>query len=384
MVRLWILLLLTPCLGMAQPSLLNEAIFAYEEGDYPQTIQTLAALIEADGAVPAHLLPRAHFYLAQAYWQAYQQPELSRNYPEALLRAYNHLTAAERLDLTGRYSEMSKPAFRLLMPAMYDAGCQVYNRGDYALAVRYFNRIHQLQGGRHDVLLARGYAQWQLGDTNQAVNSWQRAIDRAPLKVRESDPDESLVRAYAMIVHARSSWGQVSAARTLLAEAYRRFPRHPLLREAETALYLNHNTLRQKGKEHFANELRLHPKDKALQLSYARFLYYQGDTTEAVFRFFKYLENNPDDPAANRFLSAHYIHMAKAIIDQPLSQSQFPDANARQNAIIENLLEALPYLNHLHKLEPEEKFWAEQLVAVTEYLQLPQAKGFRKELRKYR
>lgn len=384
MYRLLWLLLFCPSWLFGQQNLLSEGILAYETGAYANSIRTLAALIEAQGALPAYELPKAHFYLSQSYWEAYQQANLRSNYPEALLRAYNHLTAASRLDLTGHYQEMSQLAIEQLLPSMLEGGIAAYNRGDFSLAARYFSRVHQLQPRLFEAHLNEGYAQWQLGDSLKAVNSWQRALDLSPKPTQVVVGEESLISAYAMLIHTYSQWGQVSRARGILAEANQRFMRHPLLREAELDLYLSHPGQLPNGRQHFQDQLRQYPKEEALQVAYARYLYYQQDTAEAMLQFYKIIQNYPNQLVANRFLSAYYLWQARALIDQPAGRLQEGEQKARRDKILDHLLEALPYLKKLHELEPDEKFWLEELVAVTEYIQLPQADSYRKALRQFR
>lgn len=58
--------------------------------------------------------------------------------------------------------------------------------------------------------------------------------------------------------------------------------------------------------------------------------------------------------------------------------------NKQEESILKNLLEALPYLSLLHQEDPNRIEWLEHLIAIADYLQLPQAKEYRKELRKLR
>lgn len=386
MYRIYLLLFcLLPVLSVAQAESdpLTEGVLAYEKGDYPESIQLLASLIETENQIPAYQLPRAHFFLSQAYWKVHQEASLRNTYPEALLRAYNHLTAAKRLDLTGRYQTMSDLAIASLLPAMLQAGKQAYNRGDYPLSIRYFNRIHQLQPNNFEAVLARGYAQWQTGDSLKAVNSWQRAIRLSPKPSTPQVGDSTLVQAFVQLVKAYSQWGQVSRAKELLLEAKQRYLPHPDLQEAELAMYLQHPVQLANGRQHFQELADRNPKNEDIRFNYARYLFYSGDTSEAVVQLYRIVQRNDQNLEATRFLASHYVQQAHDLMERTRQAADFGQ-DSRKDAISDQLLEAIPFLKILHEAEPTEAFWLEELIAIGEYVGLPELENYREKLQQIR
>ncbi|MEL7533299.1 MAG: tetratricopeptide repeat protein [Bacteroidota bacterium] len=371
-----------PCLLWAQNDILRQGIYAYEQQDYPEAIRTLSSLIESNRSLSEGELPQAHFYLAQSYWQASRNLKYKPDYPQALLRAYNHLVAAQRLDRATRYTQACKTTITLLLPALYEAGTEAYNRKDYALASRYFDRSHQLEPNKYEFLMAKAYAQWQMQDSVSALNSWQKVVENPPIKLLPEQENE-FAQAYAMIIHTRSAWGQFTQARDVLHQAFTQYPNHPSLIEAELDIYLSHRSLQENGERHFQDQIRKNPNNLDWKRAYARYLFYTDKTDKAVQQFEYIQKVEPDHDMANRFLAAHYVSKAKAMLDQ-LSNTSGEERSAQQEKILEALLESLPYLSKLHDEDPERVEWLEHLIAVSEYLDLAKAKVYRKELRKLR
>ena len=371
-----------PSLLCGQNAYLSQGIFAYEQSDYPEAIRTLSSLIESNTSLSEGELPQAHFYLAQAYWQAARDQKFKEDYPQALLRAYNHLVAAQRLDRSTRYTQACNTTITLLLPALYEAGTEAYNRKDYALASRYFDRSYQLQPESYESLMARAYAQWQMQDSVSALNSWQKVVENPPIKLLPEQADE-FAHAYAMIVHTRSAWGQFTQARDILHQAFTEYPNNPSLIEAELDIYLSHSNLQENGERHFQEQIRKNPTNLDWKRAYARYLFYTDNKEKAIQQFENIQRLEPDHEMANRFLAAHYVSQARMMLDQ-LSNSTGDERSAQQEKILEALLESLPYLSKLHEEDPDRIEWLEHLIAVSEYLDLAKAKLYRKELRKLR
>ncbi|MEM6345024.1 MAG: tetratricopeptide repeat protein [Bacteroidota bacterium] len=381
--RLSILLFcLLPSLLWGQNAYLSQGIYAYEQGDYPESIRTLSSLIESNADLSGGELPKAHFYLAQSYWQAANNVKYKQDYPQALLRAYNHLVAAQRLDRSTRYTQACNATITLLLPALYEAGTEAYNRRDYALASRYFDRSYQLEPQKYESLMAKAYAQWQMQDSVSALKSWQEVVENPPIKLLPEQLNE-FAHAYAMIVHTRSAWGQITQARDVLHQAFMQYPNHPSLIEAELDIYLSHPAIQQNGERHFQEQIRKNQDNLDWKRAYARYLFYTGETEKAIQQF-EYIQRlEPDHEMANRFLASHYVSQAKKMLDQ-LGNSTGEERSAQQEKILEALLESLPYLSKLHEEDPERIDWLEHLIAISEYLDLAKAKVYRKELRKIR
>lgn len=373
---------LLPCLLWGQNDLLIQGIYAYEQQDFPEAIRTLSSLIESKSQLSEGELPKAHFYLAQSYWQAAGNIKYREDYPQALLRAYNHLVAAQRLDRSNRYTKACNTTITLLLPALYEAGTLAYNQKDYALASQYFDRSHQLEPDKYESIMAKAYAQWQLKDSVSALNSWQKVVENPPIKFLPEQENE-FAQAYAMIIHTRSAWGQITQAREVLHQAFTQYPNHPSLIEAELDIYLSHNSLQENGERHFKDQIKRNPTNLDWKRAYARYLFYQGNTDQAIQQFEYINKLEPDHEMANRFLAAHYVSEARRMLDN-LGTSSGAERSAKQEEILEALLEALPYLAKLHDEDPERIEWLEHLIAVSEYLDLAKAKVYRKELRKIR
>lgn len=376
------LLLCFPSLVWGQNNLLVQGIYAYEQANYPEAIRTLSSLIESQSLLLNEELPKAHFYLAQAYWQATADDKIKDDYPQALLRSYSHLIAAQRLDKTSRYTQACNATITLLLPALYKAGTKAYNRQKYLLASQYFDRSYQLEPHKYEALFAKAYAQWQLKDSVSALNSWQLAVNNPPVKYLPEQENE-FAQAYAMIVHTRSAWGQVTQAREVLHHAFTRYPNHPSLIEAELDIYLSHLSLQKNGARHFQEQVARNKDNLDWRRAYARYLYYQGDVEQAIMQFEQIQRLEPNHDMANRFLASYYVSIAKQLLDQ-LNRASGAERSAKQELILEALLESLPYLSKLHQEDPQRIEWLEHLIAVSEYLDLAKAKAYRKELRKIR
>ncbi|MEL6589342.1 MAG: tetratricopeptide repeat protein [Bacteroidota bacterium] len=378
---LWACCLL-PSLLLGQGTMLYQGISAYEQENYPEAIRTLSTLIEAKLPFEGGQLSQAHFYLAQAYWQVSQEAKFSQDYPQALLRAYNHLTAAKRLDKVQRYQTACETTTSLLLPALYEAGTQAYNRGDYELASQYFDRTYQLTPSKKEALLAKGYALWQIHDSVSAVKCWEKATVQKPIRMLQPQIDQ-YASALAQVVHARSSWGQVSQARETLQRAFNQYPNHPQLIEADLDLFLSHPDILTNGQKHFQDQVDRNEGNLDWKAALAHYHYYRGNTMEAISLFEQIQRQDSDHDSSNRFLASHYVSAAKSLLDG-LAPLRGEARENQQEAILQNLLESLPYLSQLHENDPERLLWLEQLIAISEYLDLSKAKAYRKELRKIR
>ncbi|MEZ4829993.1 MAG: tetratricopeptide repeat protein [Bacteroidia bacterium] len=194
----------SPVWSQSETAGLAAGISAYQQGNYESAIRMLARIIESEGPESKSKIPEAHFYISQAYYQVSLDPALAAVYPDALLRAYNHLMASRDTDVPGAgYQRIADAALEVLWPAIYNTAVEAYNLKNYDRAVVFFAKARQINPRFFAAALNQGYSHWQVGDTLAAIKSWQKSLELYQI-VKSSESREVMQSTLLMLANAYS------------------------------------------------------------------------------------------------------------------------------------------------------------------------------------
>ncbi|MEZ4776064.1 MAG: hypothetical protein R3D00_23005 [Bacteroidia bacterium] len=364
---------------VAQPEAptLVSGIKAFQQEDYETSIRILAKLIEDEGPVSKINLPEAHFYLAQAYYQISKDPVKAAIYPEALLRAYNHLMASKNTDSPGSgYQRIADVALEVLWPAIYNTGVDAYNQQDFNRAVVFFSKARQINPRFFESALNQGYAHWQVGDTLAAIKSWQKSLELYRI-LKNDENQRTLETTLLMLAGAYSQRNMPEEARAFLLEGMALFPGRYAFHEAEIVLYNLHENLPPGPENRFREIIHENPYDISAKLALAKHLENSGNHASALKLFEEIISQKPVHFEANLHVASYYINQAIALETQNKSTRE-----ALPPAFHANLEKAVPCLKVLHEAQPDNTEWLRQLATSTQILGLEEAESYRKLLKK--
>ena len=350
-----------------------DGIQLYQDGTYDDAIGLLSSLIEAKVGIPKADLPAAHYFLAQAYMEADLAPELKDRYPTGLLKAYNHLLASASLDTSGQFASLIQESTELLSHSLYQEGARSYNREDYGRAISFLTVVGKLQPGASDWQLTRGYSFVQAADTVEAIDTWQRLVDRYMELKLDADAEVGVDRAFALIADMKQKKGSPSMALRAIRTGQLQFPDSEILRQAEISLYRSFPGLLadETGKLNLSYENQ--PRELPARVAYAGLLEEIGHTELALEIYQGVLIEDSLNYRANLSLAAHYLNEAVSIKEE-IENLNEPDSitHPLKQVMIFYLQNAYPHFLRLHKLEPQEEEFLHRLWAISHYLDLPQ------------
>ncbi|MDX2247681.1 MAG: tetratricopeptide repeat protein [Bacteroidia bacterium] len=379
MIKISIPIVLGLCMGVnifAQSDIpsLSSGIGAFEQEDYETTIRVLARLIETENAISETHLPEAHFYLAQAYYQVSQNPEKAPLYPEALLRAYNHLMASKATSTQeSRYRKMTDVALEVLWPAIYNTGVEAYNQKDFNRAVVFFSKTRQINPWFFEAALNQGYSHWQLGDTLAAIKSWNKSLELYRISPKE-EHQIVIQETLLTLAGAYSERRLPVEAKNFLTEGETLFPGKYAFHEAEIILYTQHPNLQPGPDQRFLQMVSDNPYDLSAKMALAHQLETSGDSAAAANLFQEIISQKPQHFEANRHLAAYHIRQAIQVQNQANPQESLP------TSFYNHLEKALPCLKMLYEIQPDNAEWLRQLTTTASILGLPEAKEYHRQL----
>ncbi len=357
--------------SFAQNGKVTSGAIAYDGGRIEDAIEKLEEALSQKEDLKDKNIPKAHYYLASAYLAAAQDTTLAGNYDNPVDKAYENYVLAKETDTDGKFEKTIVLLEQNLWPSIFNEGATAYGNDDYEASRSLFTKAVELNNEDYNSALMLGFSNWMLQDSTEALKTLQNTIDL----YKAASPDEpvdQIVQAYLMVATIHNGKGDVEAALASLKEGQEMFPSNQDLKNTELSIYQQNPELAEQALDKFKTAIENDPDNLNLKLAYADMLYKSGEQDKAMDMFKQILEKDPDNLNANIQLGANYINQAVQLSQKRSEMTKEEDINKAQEAIVEVMRNAEPYMKKLHELEPDEPEWINQLVSIAYYLEYPE------------
>ena len=358
---------------MAQNSKVTSGVIAYDNGRFDEAIEKLETALANKGDLKEKLVPKAHYYLAQAYLQAANDSALVAKYGDPAMKAYDQYQLTKETDVNGKFKNMLTLVETNLWPAMFNAGASAYNTDSYEQSKNLFEKAIELSPEDYNSYLMLGFSNWMLQDSMEAADALRKSIDLYKA-VEDKEEVPQFAQAYLMIATAQNGRGMTKEALATLAEASEMYPTDKNISLTELDIYSKNPDLAEEALQKFEKAVAADPENIPLKMAYADMLGKNGkdDKSEAIFK--EILQADPNNINANIQLGAKYINQAAVLSQDKSKLSKIEDIDAADEKIRGLMRNAEPYITKLHELEPDELEWISQLVNIGYILDYPEDK----------
>lgn len=385
MIRNWIftafILVLFSGLSLGQattPSLLD-GILLFEEGEYYESVHQIANLL-GKREIPESDLPKANFFLGQSYLGLVRDnPNFRKKNPFAVARAFTHTQTAQMLGHGGRYTDLASAALQTLQPYLYNEGVYYFNEGEFRSADYYFEKALVVNPTDYEATLSRSFVALAEGDTNRAIVFWQNMSQSFDRAAGDSVPP-AIEESYQLLANYYQQQGKSDSAFEVLTSARDKFPESIALKNSKLQVYKD-QPLRQEEAVHlFEDILDKYPEDTKSALAYAELLQFMGKTDTAMILYEQVLATDSSELLAHKNLAIYQLNQAVALFEK-LPDIKKAETKALHEQSINNWLgKAWPHFEVLHKAEPDEEMWLEQLALISKRLDRPDAEMYAQKL----
>lgn len=360
----------------AQNSKVTSGVIAFDAGRYEEAVEKLTVALENKDQLKEKNIPKAHYYLSQAYLRVGQDTALIKQYPDALLKSYDHLELAKETDASGKYKKQATLAETMVWPTMFNIGATAYNQKDYESSLAHFERAVKLSPDDVNTIMMLGYSQYMMKDTTNALTTWQRTIDAYEKLLANAtdeepvEPNKDIAAAYLLVGSFKDLKGDIRGALEAIQAGRKNFPNDKELQRTELSLYQKSPELFAEAESKFQKAIEENPDDLIIQLAYAGMLKENGQVDRALALYNGVLAKDPDNLQANIQIGAHHVNVASEKNDAKMKLSKESEIDAADKEVSSSLKKAYPYMQKLHKLQPTEPEWINQLVSISLFLGL--------------
>ncbi len=353
--------------GIAQNNKVTSGVIAYENGRYGEAIEKLETALANKGDLKEKLVPKAHYYLANAYLQAANDSALVAKLGDPAMKAYEQYELTKETDANGKFTKMLSLTESNLWPAIFNAGASAYNVDEYERAKGLFEKAVILSPEDYNSYLMLGFSNWMLQDSTESVNSLRKSIDLYKASEGEEEVPQ-FAQAYLMIATIQNAQGNVKEALETLAEASEEFPTDKNISLTELDIYSKNPDLAEEALKKFESAIAADPGNIPLKLAYADMLSKNGNEEKSEAVFMEIIQAEPENLNANIQLGAKYINQAAVVSGEKAKMTKEADIIAADDKIKALMKKAEPYMAKLHEMEPDELEWISQLVSIGYYL----------------
>jgi len=360
-------------MSQAQNSKVTSGAIAYDSQRYEEAIEKLEEALSQKEDLKEKNLPKAYFYLAQAYAAVAQDTTLAGKYDNPVEKAYENYLLAKETDTNGKYEKTMILLEQNLYPTLFNVGAEAYGTDEYATAESMFSKATELSPEDHTSFLMLGFANWMQQDSAEAYT----ALEKATTLYKENPPEEEMpqiAQAYLMMATIENQKGNAREAIDILQQGQELFPANKDLSNTELSIYQTNPELATEALAKFEKAIQEDPDNTTLKLAYADMLAKSGQTEASREIYKQILEKDPDNINANIQLGAKYINNAVELSKKRSESTNEEVIDSLQTQIVEQMKLALPYMEKLHELEPDEPEWINQLVSIAYYLEFPDEK----------
>ncbi|MEM6629280.1 MAG: tetratricopeptide repeat protein [Bacteroidota bacterium] len=359
--------------GIAQNSKVTSGVIAYDNGRYDEAIEKLETALANKGELKEKLVPKAHYYLAQAYLQAANDSALVAKYGDPAMKAYDQYQMTKESDVNGKFKNQLTLVETNLWPAMFNAGASAYNTDEYAKSKDLFEKAIELSPEDYNSYLMLGFSNWMLQDSMEAANVLRKSIDIYK-GIEDKEDVPQFAQAYLMIATAQNGAGQTKEALATLAEASEMYPTDKNISLTELDIYSKNPDLAEEALKKFESAVAADPDNVNLKLAYADMLGKNGKEEKSEAMFKEILQLQPENMNANIQLGAKYINQAAVLSQSKAKLTKIDEIDAVDEQIRGLMRKAEPYIQKLHDMEPEQLEWISQLVSIGYILDYPEDK----------
>lgn len=357
----------------AQNSKVTSGVIAFDSGKYDEAVSKLEEAVASPELLKGKNLPKAHFYLSQTYLRIAQDTALSVKYPEALDKAFANYEKAKEVDTEGSLKAMLPLVEQNLWPVSFNKGAEAYNKDNYPASKNYFEKAISVSPQDYQSYLMLGFSNWMMKDSTSALDALQKTVEFYQKSTPEQ-PNTNVSKAYLIIATIQDARKNPQAALETLEQGSKAFPTDPDLGRTALGIYQKNPSLFTQAQEKFETAIKNDPEDLPVKLAYANILEQNGKVEQADALYMDVLKRDPDNVNANIKLGAKYINSAAEISQSKMKLTKDADIDKANEQIKELMRKAEPYMIKLHKLEPDETEWINQLVSIAYILDYPEDK----------
>ena len=336
---------------IAQNSKVTSGVISYNNGQYEDAIEKLNTALENKSELKEKVLPKAYYYLSQAYLAAGKDSAMMAKYPNALVKAYENYKMTKEVDSKGKYKNQMVLVEQDLWANIFNTGAAAYNQDNYPVAQKHFVIAAEMQPEDVNSHLMLGYSFWMAKDTADAIKSLGDATQAYKANPPE-EPNKDLATAYLIVGTVHNLQGRTREALASVSEGREMFPMNTELQRTELSIYQQNPDLFKEAQAKFEQAIKDNPNDAIIKVAYADLLDKNGQTEKSTALLQEVLGNDPDNLQANIQLGARYVNQAAEINEAKMkmnSEKDIDDANAK---VKEKLSLAYPFMKKLHNLQP--------------------------------
>ena len=353
----------------AQDSQIAAGLQAFQQKQYDKAIIELRKGLSSPDNLKEKKLLKANVYLTDSYIRAYQNPDLKKQFPDALLKAYDHLLISISLDTEERYRSQISALKHNLWFFMYNEGVNYYNSKDMQNALSYFDKSANLRVDDYNTQLMLGYTLWNLERTDDVIAAMGKCIDLYFANPTEQ-PDANILSAGIILASIYDTeLNDPDRAMEILHLLSNEFPNSDDLKKLELNIYNNHPDLQAGNYEKFENAIAENPDDISIKLVYAQMLIDDGEIEKGLELYWDVHEMDPDNIYSNVNLGSYYINQAAKFNKQSIETLDDYEYKKLTGLVAENLKIAYPFMVKLTELEPDEIEWVQQLITICSYFE---------------
>ena len=351
----------------AQDSQIAAGLQAFQQEQYDKAIIELRKGLSSPDNLKDKKLLKANVYLTDSYIRAYQNPDLNKQFPDALLKAYDHLLISISLDTEEHYRSQISALKQNLWFFMYNEGANYYNNKEMQNALLYFGKSANLREDDYNTQLMLGYTYWNLKRNDDVVDAMRKCLDLYFANPTDQ-PDANILSAGIILASIYDTeLNDPDKALEILRLLSSEFPESDDLKRLELNIYNNHPDLQAGSYEKFEKAITENPDDISIKLVYAQMLIDDGQVEKGLELYWDVHEKDPDNIYSNVNLGSYYINQAAKFNKQSIETLDDDEYEKLTGLVAENLKIAYPFMVKLTELEPNEIEWVQQLVTITSY-----------------
>ncbi|MEZ4776063.1 MAG: hypothetical protein R3D00_23000 [Bacteroidia bacterium] len=372
----------------AQKSKITTGVLALQSGKPGEAIIKFEeALAKPELIKNGKDIAKAHYYLSQAYYRAGLDSTLMATYPDALFKAADNFTAALNHPDGASYQKQAvlDNVEGNLWGALFNAGATVFNEeteGADKRALKYFLAADQISPNNFLTNRMVGTCYLVLLDTANCATYLEKAVKIYKDKYitategvealkqtdeyqRDTEQMSFLYQQLALIYEAKKD---ARKGLDMLNEGAEVLPKDKDIKRMELIIYQKHPELFAEAVTKFESAIKDNPDDANIKLAFAGLLEQSGKSDQAFKLYEEVYKANNQDISANYGLGAYYINQAAAISEAKMKLDDEDKIDEMNKQIISLLEKAYPYMQWLHKQQPEEREWLSQLVTIAPIL----------------
>lgn len=387
---IFVALLLIVSIGYAQPSKVTSGVIALDNGDLGAAIEKLTTGLADQSAFTkgkAKKVPKGYYYLHKAFLQLVESQDttladLKAQHPDALDKSVDYYKkATENPNYGGTWKKQATldNSEARLWSAAFNEGVAYFNAdGKEKEALRYFEMARDMNPDDFITLRMLGAAYITQADTASTLTTLENGL-KAYNETYENAETGAVMKAtpayerdfgqlnyvYQQLAVIYNDQGEARKALDILDEGLALKPEADDLKRRQLDIYQKNPELFTEAVSKFEMAIADSPEDNGLKLAFASLLE-RNEKAEEAFKLYEAVyKANPEDIQANYGVGAYYINKAALLSKEQMEATKEAKIDELSAQIKELLKSAYPYMQFLHKAQPEVTEWLRQLVQIS-------------------